>query len=54
MLKVGAAGLVSNLVLNLIFIPRYGMMAGAWVTVLTEGVDTAMMTWFLWALVKKK
>jgi len=26
----GAVGLVSNLVLNLIFIPRYGMMAGAW------------------------
>jgi O-antigen/teichoic acid export membrane protein len=54
MLKVGAVGLVSNLVLNLIFIPRYGMIAGAWVTVLTEGVDTVMMVWFLRAMVKKK
>lgn len=54
MLKVGAAGLVANLVLNLIFIPRYGMMAGAWVTVVTEGVDTAAMGWFLWDLMRKR
>jgi O-antigen/teichoic acid export membrane protein len=53
MLMVGAVGLVSNLVLNLIFIPKYGMMAGAWVTVVTEGVDTLMMGWFLWKQVKK-
>lgn len=53
MLKVGAAGLAVNLILNLIYIPKYGMWAGAWVTVLTEGLDTAMMSWFLWKLVKK-
>lgn len=53
MLKVGAVGLVSNLVLNLIFIPKYGMMAGAWVTVITEGLDTGMMGWLLWRQVKR-
>ena len=53
MLKVGAVGLIANLVLNVIFIPKYGMIAGAWVTVITEGVDTGMMAWLLWHKVKR-
>jgi O-antigen/teichoic acid export membrane protein len=47
MLKLGAIALVVNLVLNLIFIPRYGIMAAAWVTVVTEMIDCGMMRWFL-------
>jgi len=53
MLKVGAAGLVFNLIFNLIFIPRYGMAAAAWVTVVTEALDTGMMTWLLLVRVKR-
>lgn len=53
MLKVGVAGLVFNLIFNLIFIPRYGMAAAAWVTVITEALDTGMMAWLLLARVKR-
>lgn len=51
MLKLGGVALLVNLGLNIILIPRYGIVAAAWVTVLTEAVDCALMAWFLW---KKK
>jgi len=37
-LKIGAAALVWNLVFNLVFIPRQGIVAAAWVTVSTEAL----------------
>jgi O-antigen/teichoic acid export membrane protein len=51
MLKLGAVALSVNLILNILLIPRYGILAAAWVTVLTEMIDCGMMGWFLW---KKK
>lgn len=47
MLKLGAAALITNLVLNVILIPRYGILASAWITVATEALDCGMMGWFL-------
>lgn len=46
MLKLGLVALVLNLSLNILLIPRYGMMAAAWVTVFTEMIDCMMMVWF--------
>lgn len=48
MLNVGIVGLIFNLTANLILIPHYGMYAAAGVTVATEAVDLALMSWFLW------
>ena len=47
MLKLGVVALLTNLVLNIILIPRYGYLAAAWVTVLTEAIDCGLMMWFL-------
>ena len=47
MLKLGGIALVSNLVLNLFLIPRYGFYAAAWVTVFTEAIDCGMMAYYL-------
>jgi len=35
-LRNAAVGLVINVVLNVVFIPRYGFQAAAWITLLTE------------------
>ena len=48
MLKVGAVGLIFNLTLNIILIPRFGILGAAWTTVATEAVDLGMMSWYLW------
>ena len=47
MLKLGAIALVVNLILNVLLIPRFGILAAAWVTVVTEMIDCAMMAWYL-------
>jgi O-antigen/teichoic acid export membrane protein len=52
MLKLGAVALVFNLALNIILIPRYGIYAAAWVTVLTEAIDCGLMGWFLFRKTK--
>lgn len=44
------AGAVLNVVLNLVFIPKYGYYAAAWTTVATELVVTGGMFW----LIRKK
>lgn len=46
MLKLGIVALVVNLGLNILLIPRYGVLAAAWVTVFTEMIDMLMMIWF--------
>jgi len=46
MLKLGIVALIANLGLNILLIPRFGMMAAAWVTVFTEMIDCLMMIWF--------
>lgn len=46
MLKLGIVALVVNLGLNILLIPRYGILAAAWVTVFTEMIDCLMMIWF--------
>lgn len=52
MLKLGAMALVVNLVMNVILIPRYGILAAAGVTVLTEFLDLMLMAYFLRARLK--
>ena len=47
MLKVGLAALLINLVLNLLLIPYFGIIAAAWVTVLTEAIAAGMMWFYL-------
>jgi len=47
MLKVGLGALLINLVLNFMLIPYFGIIAAAWVTVLTEASAAAMMAFFL-------
>lgn len=37
-------GVVTNIILNLIFIPRYGLTAAAWTTLVTELVAATIMT----------
>jgi len=54
MLKLGIIGLVTNLTLNFILIPRYGILAAAWVTVITEAVDNGLMMWWLRMRINKK
>lgn len=46
MLKLGVVALGVNLSLNILLIPRYGVLAAAWVTVFTEMIDCLMMIWF--------
>jgi len=46
-LIISAVGLIWNLILNLIFIPTYGISAAAWITVSTEGLITTISTWKL-------
>ncbi len=48
LLKISAAGMAVNLILNLIFIPKYSFLAAAWVTVLTEGLVLGLMFWVFW------
>jgi O-antigen/teichoic acid export membrane protein len=48
MLKIGVVAIVLNLLMNMVFIPTYGVLAAAWVTVLTEAVDCGMMGYFLY------
>lgn len=48
MLKVGIIGLIFNVVMNIILIPRWGILGAAGVTVLTEAIDLTMMAWYLW------
>lgn len=48
MLKVGVIGLIFNVVMNIILIPRLGILGAAGVTVLTEAIDLIMMAWYLW------
>jgi len=47
MLKVGLGALLINLVLNLLLIPYFGIIAAAWVTVLTEAIAAGMMWFYL-------
>ena len=47
MLKIGLVAIGLNLFLNVLFIPTYGIMAAAWVTVFTEMIDCGMMIYFL-------
>lgn len=48
LLKISAVGMVLNLVLNLVFIPKYSFLAAAWITVLTEGLVLALMFFVFW------
>jgi len=41
-LRFAAIGLAINVVLNLLFIPRYGFLAAAWITLLTEATVMSM------------
>lgn len=47
MLKLGVVALLVNLILNVLLIPRYGIMGAAGVTVFTEMIDMLMMMYFL-------
>ncbi len=52
-LKIGALGLVWNMVLNFLFIPRFAATAATWITVSTEGlVFIASLVAFL--IIRKK
>jgi len=46
-LKISFAALFWNLILNLIFIPRYGIIAAAWVTASTEALAAIISSFFL-------
>lgn len=48
MLKLGLAALIFNVVMNIILIPRFGIIGAAGVTVMTEALDMFLMGWFLW------
>ncbi len=52
LLKLGAIALFFNLILNILLIPLFGIMAAAWVTVITEALDCGMMGWYLWRRIK--
>ena len=41
-------GVVLNVVLNLIFIPKYTYMGAAWSTVITELLVVAFLFWLVW------
>ncbi len=47
MLQVGLIALVTNVGLNLIIIPRFGIIGAAWVTVATEAISFLGVRWFL-------
>lgn len=47
MLYLGLMALVLNLSLNIWLVPYYGIVAAAWITVLTEFFDMLVMGWFL-------
>lgn len=51
-LKIGILALFFNLVLNLYFIPQYGIKAAAWITVATEGLTTVFSSLFLYKYLK--
>lgn len=44
---VGVAGLVANVIGNLILVPRYGFMGAAWMTLVTEVVVVGTGGWFV-------
>ncbi|HWS48939.1 MAG TPA: flippase [Candidatus Methanoperedens sp.] len=44
MLKLGGVVLLFNLILNLVFIPRFGVIGATWVTVLTEVLSLLLMS----------
>jgi len=46
-LKISFAALFWNLILNLVFIPRYGIIAAAWVTASTEALTAVASSLFL-------
>lgn len=46
-LKIGLVALVWNLSLNLILIPKFGIIAAAWITVSTEALVTLLSAWKL-------
>lgn len=52
-LKIGVLALIWNLVLNIYFIPRLGIISAAWITVTTEGLTTIFSSWFLYKNLKK-
>lgn len=47
MLKIGVVGLIFNLLANWVFIPRYGILGAAGVTVITEAIGCGLMGWYL-------
>jgi O-antigen/teichoic acid export membrane protein len=47
MLYLGLMALVLNLSLNIWLVPYYGIVAAAWITVLTEFFDMLVMGFFL-------
>jgi len=53
-LKFGLIALIWNISLNLIFIPRYGIMAAAWITVSTEALVSLLSLSSLLKRVKKR
>ena len=46
MLVISAVGLVANLALNIVLIPRYGFVASAWATLVTELVVVVLTSTF--------
>ncbi|MFZ5845529.1 MAG: polysaccharide biosynthesis C-terminal domain-containing protein, partial [Patescibacteria group bacterium] len=44
--------MVANILSNLVFIPRYGYMAAAWITVVSEGLVLLMLIGFLRRILK--
>lgn len=47
-LWIYAAGAIFNIITNLFFIPRYGYVAAAWTTVMTEALVTIAMFVLIW------
>ena len=47
-LKIGVVALVWNLVLNIYFVPKGGVIAAAWITVSTEALVTVLSSYGLW------
>ncbi len=54
-LIIGLIALGWNLILNLVFIPNYGIFAAAWITVSTEALVTIITGWrLIWCYNKRK
>lgn len=53
-LKIGVFALSLNLALNLYFIPKYGIISAAWITVVTEGTTSILSSIFLYKNLKSK